>query len=65
MSAVKPLGTNPILIRQAYLYITKALKQYTPHVLGAMQIVASSYEPEELNRIGMSLYVSAAVRLLQ
>jgi hypothetical protein len=43
---------------QAYLYITRAFKESTPHVMGALKILADSYEPEELNRIGMHLYVS-------
>lgn len=43
---------------QAYMYITRALKTFAPHVLGAMQLVAESYEPQELDRIGLHLYVS-------
>jgi hypothetical protein len=42
------------------LYFTKAFKGYTPHVIGAMRLVANSYEPEELNRFGMGMYVSAS-----
>ena len=43
---------------QAFLYFTKAFKDFTPHVIGAMRLVANSYDPEELNLIGMGLYVS-------
>lgn len=41
------------------MYITRALKTFTPHVMGAMQLVANSYPPEELNMVGVSLYVSS------
>ena len=32
------------------------MKQTTPYILGAMRLLAESYEPEELNRKGFSLY---------
>lgn len=41
---------------QAYLYIKKNFKDYTPHVMGAFKLIADSYEPEELNRIGLHMY---------
>ncbi|WVF68646.1 hypothetical protein IAT40_003416 [Kwoniella sp. CBS 6097] len=47
---------EPVGPGQAYLYITKAFKDYTPHVMGAMKLVADSYEPDELNRLGIHLY---------
>ncbi|KAF9652180.1 hypothetical protein BDM02DRAFT_3063063, partial [Thelephora ganbajun] len=40
----------------AYKYITTSLKQTTPYILGAMRLLAESYEPGELNRKGFSLY---------
>ncbi|KAI0307152.1 hypothetical protein B0F90DRAFT_1807827 [Multifurca ochricompacta] len=41
----------------AYGYITRALRQTTPAVLGAMYLLAQSYsDPMELNRMGFSLY---------
>ncbi|TXT13506.1 hypothetical protein VHUM_00873 [Vanrija humicola] len=40
----------------AYLYITRALKGHTGHVLGAMQLVAESYEPDELDVVALHLY---------
>lgn len=43
---------------EAFLYFTKAFKDFTPHVIGAMRLVANSYDAEELNLIGMGLYVS-------
>ena len=32
------------------------MKQTTPYIVGAMRLLAESYEPEELNRKGFSLY---------
>jgi hypothetical protein len=41
----------------AYSYITRALRQTAPAVLGAMRLLAESYDdPVELNRMGFSLY---------
>jgi hypothetical protein len=42
----------------AFGYITRALRQTAPAVLGAMRLLAESYDdPMELNRMGFSLYV--------
>ncbi|WWC73474.1 uncharacterized protein I206_107444 [Kwoniella pini CBS 10737] len=46
----------PVGPGQGYLYITRMFKDYTPHVMGALKLVADSYEPEELNRIAGHLY---------
>lgn len=41
----------------AYSYITRALRQTAPAVLGAMRLLAESYgDPMELNRVGFALY---------
>ena len=41
----------------AYSYITRALRQTAPAVLGAMRLLAESYDdPVELNRVGFALY---------
>jgi hypothetical protein len=41
----------------AFGYITRALRQTTPAVLGAMRLLAESYNnPTELNRVGFALY---------
>ena len=41
----------------AYSYITRALRQTAPAVLGAMRLLAESYsDPMELNRAGFALY---------
>jgi hypothetical protein len=43
--------------RAAYSYITRALRQTAPAVLGAMRLLAESYDdPVELNRVGFALY---------
>ncbi len=43
--------------RAAYSYITRALRQTAPAVLGAMRLLAESYDdPVELNRAGFALY---------
>ncbi|KGB78053.2 hypothetical protein CNBG_4140 [Cryptococcus deuterogattii R265] len=41
---------------QAYMYIRKNFKDHTPHVLGALKLIADSYESEELNRVGLHMY---------
>lgn len=47
-------GASP---RAAYGYITRALRQTSPAVLGAMRLLAESYDdPVELNRVGFALY---------
>ncbi|OCF77786.1 hypothetical protein I204_01787 [Kwoniella mangroviensis CBS 8886] len=47
---------EPVGPGQSYMYITRAFKDYTPHVMGALKLVADSYEPEELNRMGGHMY---------
>lgn len=43
--------------RSAYSYITRSLRQTAPAVLGAMRLLAESYDdPVELNRVGFALY---------
>lgn len=43
----------------AFGYITRALRQTAPAVLGAMRLLAESYDdPVELNRMGFTLYAS-------
>ena len=43
----------------AFGYITRALRQTAPAVLGAMRLLAESYDdPRELNRMGFTLYAS-------
>jgi hypothetical protein len=43
--------------RAAYSYITRALRQTAPAVLGAMRLLAENYDDTvELNRVGFALY---------
>jgi len=46
----------PVAPTAAFSYITRALRQTAPHVLGALRLLAASYAPAELNRKGFSLY---------
>ncbi|WVO13716.1 hypothetical protein L204_101338 [Cryptococcus depauperatus] len=46
----------PVRPSQAYLYITKAFQDHTPNVMGAMKVVAESYDPKDLNQIGSHIY---------
>jgi len=47
---------NPVPPSTAYTYITNSLRQTTPFVIGALRLLAQSYEPNELNRKGFALY---------
>ncbi|KDQ64558.1 hypothetical protein JAAARDRAFT_28202 [Jaapia argillacea MUCL 33604] len=49
-------ASGPVSPGSAYSYITRALRQTTPHVIGALRLLAESYNPEELNRKGFGLY---------
>jgi len=40
----------------AFSYISRSFRQTTPHVVGALRLLAESYPPQELNKIGFSLY---------
>ncbi|KAL1412956.1 hypothetical protein Q8F55_000705 [Vanrija albida] len=46
----------PVEPSVAFLYITRALKDHTGAVLGAMRLVAESYEPDELDVVALHLY---------
>lgn len=47
----KPAPSAPVLA-----YVTKAFGAHLAEVRGAMEALASRYEPEELNRVGFRLY---------
>lgn len=47
---------TPVAPSSAFSYITRALRQTAPHVLGALRLLANSYPPTELNRAGFALY---------
>ncbi|ORY34944.1 hypothetical protein BCR39DRAFT_138636 [Naematelia encephala] len=48
----------PVEPSVAYLYITRAFKDYTGHVMGSLKLLADSYTGDELNRLGMHMYIA-------
>ncbi|KAH9951615.1 hypothetical protein B0H21DRAFT_716738 [Amylocystis lapponica] len=46
----------PVAPSAAFSYISRALRQTTPHVLGALRLLAASYAPAQLNAKGFALY---------
>ncbi|KAI1795200.1 hypothetical protein LXA43DRAFT_970848 [Ganoderma leucocontextum] len=46
----------PVPPTSAFSYITKALRQTAPNIVGALRLLAESYPPKELNEKGFSLY---------
>jgi len=50
------LEDEPISPSSAFKYITHAFQQQAPHVVGAMRLLAETFAPKELNRVGFSLY---------
>jgi hypothetical protein len=49
-------ASAPVPPSSAYKYITSSFRQTTPFVIGALRLLAQSYNPDELNRKGFSLY---------
>lgn len=47
---------SPVTPASAFSYITRALRQTTPFVVGALRLLAESFLPEELNKRGYYLY---------
>ncbi|CCM03183.1 uncharacterized protein FIBRA_05305 [Fibroporia radiculosa] len=47
---------SPVAPTSAFSYITRALRQTAPPVLGALRLLAASYTPVELNRDAFALY---------
>ncbi len=45
---------------QAYNYVTKNFGDCTPHVIGALRLLARCYTVDELNDRGYGFYVSRA-----
>ncbi|KAH9853504.1 hypothetical protein C2E23DRAFT_754783 [Lenzites betulinus] len=46
----------PVAPTTAFSYISRALRQTAPHVVGALHLLAASYAPAELNAKGFALY---------
>jgi len=49
-------NNNPAQPSTAFSYISRALRQTTSHVVGALRLLANSYDPQELNEKGFGLY---------
>lgn len=49
-------GGAPVSPSTAFSYVSRALRQTTPFVLGSLRLLAASYVPQELNERGYSLY---------
>lgn len=47
---------SPVAPTAAFSYITRALRQTAPHIVGALRLLAASYSPAELNKKGFALY---------
>ncbi|KAF9226546.1 hypothetical protein BS17DRAFT_864779 [Gyrodon lividus] len=50
------VGGSPVSPSTAFSYISRAFRQTTPHIMGALRLLAASYPPLELNNIGFALY---------
>ncbi len=46
----------PVPPTSAFSYITRALRQTAPDIVGALRLLAESFPPKELNEKGFSLY---------
>jgi len=55
--ALTPAGT-PVWPESAYSYMTNALRQTTPYIIGAMRLLAATYTAAELNQKGFGFYAS-------
>jgi hypothetical protein len=49
-------NTSPALPSTAFSYISRAFRQTTPYVIGALRLLAESFPPQELNNKGFGLY---------
>jgi hypothetical protein len=49
-------NASPALPSTAYSYISRAFRQTTPHVIGALRLLAETFPPPELNKKGFALY---------
>lgn len=49
-------NASPVLPSTAYSYISRAFRQTTPYIIGALRLLAESFPPPELNSKGFALY---------
>lgn len=47
---------SPAIPSVAFSYISRAFRQTTPYIIGALRLLAESFPPQELNKVGFSLY---------
>lgn len=53
----RALSSNtPALPGTAFSYISRAFRQTTPSIVGALRLLAASHSPQELNEVGYGLY---------
>jgi len=50
------LGGTPAQPSTAFSYISRAFRQTTPHIIGALRLLAESFSPQEVNEKGWGLY---------
>ncbi|KAJ7590908.1 hypothetical protein C8J56DRAFT_783011 [Mycena floridula] len=49
-------GANAVQPGSAFSYISRSFRQTTPHIIGALRLLANSFTPQELNVKAWSLY---------
>lgn len=47
---------TPVQPSAAFSYISRAFRQTTPHMIGALRLLAESFSPQEINEKGWGLY---------
>lgn len=47
---------TPVQPSTAFSYISRSFRQTTPHILGALRLLANSFTPQEINQKAWSLY---------
>jgi hypothetical protein len=49
-------NSEPVQPSTAFSYISRALRQTTPYIVGALRLLAASFTPQEINHEAWSLY---------
>lgn len=50
------LNSKPAQPSSPFSYISRSFRQTTPHIIGALRLLAESFTPRELNNKGWALY---------
>ncbi|KAK0206458.1 hypothetical protein DFS33DRAFT_1255799 [Desarmillaria ectypa] len=50
------LNSKPAQPSPPFSYISRSFRQTTPHIIGALRLLAESFAPKELNKKGWALY---------